>query len=725
LETNKKTIITSCPHDCGGRCVLKVHIEDGIIRRIETDDGEEPQYRACPRGRAYRKRVYSEERLKYPMKRTGKRGEGKFERISWDEAFRAVADEMGRVKETYGNQSILYIAYSGNTGTFLHGQLSVFRLLTMFGGFTAVRGSASFWGSLFNSEITYGTVNAGHTSDDILNSKYIILWGFNPAVSINRTNTSWYLTRAKEQGAKIVSIDPRYTDSAAAFAGQWVPIRPGTDTAMLVAMAHVMIEENLLDRDFLNTYTTGFDAFEGYVLGSEDGEVKDPRWAESITGVKAHTIRSIARDYATMKPGKILTLGAPGRTAFGEQFHRAASTLAAMTGNIGIEGGDPAGFNLPSVGLQPAAGTGLISGKVIANLPEGARQMSTIHITRLWDALLTGKSGGHPADIKLVYITNSNAVNPFMNANRAAEALQKPETVIVHEQFMTPTAKFADYLLPVNTHLERNDIIRPWQGGPYFIYMNKAIESLHESKSDFEISVGMAKALGIKEFSDKTEDEWLREMWENAKGLTDSKPLPEYEEFREKGIHKIPLEKPVIAFEKQRVDPDNNPFPTESGKIEIFSKKLAAQNVPDLPPIPKYIRAWEGRDDELAGKYPLQLVSTHNKVRVHSQMYNNPWLRDLEEHVVWINTADASERGIHDGDNVMAFNDRGKVLIRAKVTERIMPGVVSISEGAWYNPDEEGVDRGGCVNVLLKDAHSPAGSFCSNTCLVQIEKAKE
>ena len=192
-DSEDRTVITSCPHDCGGRCVLKVHVKDGVVTKIHTDDGEEPQLRACARGRAYRQRLYSPDRLQYPMKRIGKRGEGKFERISWEEAFKTVAGELNRVKEAYGNQSILYIAYSGNTGTFLHSQLSVFRLLTKFGGFTAVRGSASFWGSLFNSETTYGTVTAGHTSDDILNSKFIILWGYNPAVSVLKTNTAWYL----------------------------------------------------------------------------------------------------------------------------------------------------------------------------------------------------------------------------------------------------------------------------------------------------------------------------------------------------------------------------------------------------------------------------------------------------------------------------------------------------------------------------------------------------
>jgi anaerobic dimethyl sulfoxide reductase subunit A len=723
-NNSEKTVISSCPHDCGGRCVLKVHVKDHIITKIETDDGEGTQLRACARGRAYRQRVYSPDRLKYPMKRIGERGEGKFKRISWDQALEEISSELIRIKETYTPEAILNISYSGNTGTFLHNQLSLFRLLTMFGGFTPIWGSASFWGSLFSSETTFGTVTAGHTGDDIPNAEFIIMWGWNPAETVQKTNTAHYLSLAKEKGITIVSIDPRFTDSAAAFANQWIPIRPGTDTAMIIAMAYVMITEDLHDKEFLEKYTVGFDKFESYVLGTDDNQPKTPAWAETITGVKAETIEKIAKQYAQNKPSKILTLGAPGRTAFGEQFHRSLSTLSAMTGNIGIYGGEPAAFGLPPVGLQPAAGTGLIARKMTGNLPEGARQRPAIHITKLWDAILKGKDGGYPADIKMAYITNGNPVNQFMNSNKAAEALKKLETIIVHEQFMTPTAKYADILLPINTQFERNDIIRPWQGGPYCIYLNKAIDSLYESKSDLEICTGLAKKLGLSGYNELTEDEWLRDFWEAAKDLTDSKPLPDYDSFKKEGIFKVKTDKPIIAFAKQIKDPKNNPFPTPSGKIEIYSEKLEERNTPNLPPIPMYIETWEGRNDPLAKKYPLQLISTHSKRRIHSNMDNIPWLKNLEPHVAWVNPEDAKTRGLKNNDNARVFNDRGTISIKVKVTERIIPGTVSVGQGAWFSPDKEGVDRGGCANVLLKDEHSPAGAFCSNTCLVEINKSE-
>jgi anaerobic dimethyl sulfoxide reductase subunit A len=492
---------------------------------------------------------------------------------------------------------------------------------------------------------------------------------------------------------------------------------------MLIAMAYVIITENLQDQKFLDRYTVGFERFREYVLGKEDGVPKTPAWAQEITGVPAATIESLAKEYATMKPAALMCTGAPGRTAFGEQFHRALSTLSAITGNMGMHGGEPAGFGFQPVGLQAMTGTGLISGLITGNLPEGTAQKKGVHITKVWDAILKGKAGGYPDDFKLAYITNGNALNQFPNSNKGAEALRKLEFIVVHEQFLTPTARFADILLPVNTHLERNDIIRPWFSGPWYIYMNKAIESLYESKSDLEICAELARRLGIEGYSDKTEDEWLRGFWKASEEMSSTKPLVDYDTLKKKGVHKIPLKEPVIAFKEQIENPEKHPFPTPSGKIEIYSELLAAMNNPKLPPIPKYLEPWEGRSDPLAKKYPLQLITTHFKRRIHSQFDNIQLLKELEPQEVWISSTDAGERDIRHGDLVRIFNDRGEVVIPARVTERIMPGVVSIYQGAWFNPDKNGADRGGCANVLTKDDHSPAGAFCGNNALVQVEKA--
>ncbi|MFC2001980.1 molybdopterin-dependent oxidoreductase, partial [Chloroflexota bacterium] len=312
----EQVIRSACAHHCGGSCAWKVHVKEGVITRLEPDDESvEPQLRGCLRGHALRQQVYAPDRLIYPMKRAGTRGEGKFERISWDEALDTVSSKLIGIKKTYGNAAILFCWGGGNT-TLVHGMShAATRLLNMFGGFTGTWGSSSWEAATFGSVVQYGTIHVANLRDDLLNSRLIIIWGVHPQSTIHSTNTMWYLARAREQGARVIAIDPRYTSSAATVADQWIPIIPSTDTAMAIAMAYVMIKENLHDQAFLDRYTIGFDKFKEYVMGTTDGIPKTPEWAEKRTGVPATIIEQVARDYATIKPGALLSGIAPGRTA--------------------------------------------------------------------------------------------------------------------------------------------------------------------------------------------------------------------------------------------------------------------------------------------------------------------------------------------------------------------------------------------------------------------------
>jgi len=311
-------------------------------------------------------------------------------------------------------------------------------------------------------------------------------------------------------------------------------------------------------------------------------------------------------------------------------------------------------------------------------------------------------------------VTHNNPVNQLGNTNKMVQALRKLEFIVVAEQVMTATARFADILVPVSTFMERNDIVT---GGlaPFYGYVNKVIEPLYESKSPLEICCELATRLGISVYSSKTEEEWLREL---VKGSY----VSDYDTFKKKAVYRLKFPEPRVAFKEQIEDPRNNPFPTPSGKIEIYSQRLADMNNPEIPPIPKYIEPWEGRNDPLSAKYPLQLITTRFKRRAHTQFDSVPWLRELLPQAISINPIDAKARGISEGDEVRVFNDRGEVIVPVIVTERIMPGVVDLPQGAWYRPDERGVDRGGCANVLTKDAGSPGGAACDNTCLVQVQK---
>ena len=446
-DSDVSIINTGCCHDCGGRCVLKAHVKDGKIIRLESDTGETPQIRACLRGRAYRQRLYSPDRLKYPLRRVGERGQGKFERITWDEALDTVAENLNRIKASYGNSAILFLPGAGNQGL-LHGPTAPGMLLQQFGGFTRFWASPSYEGALFASMATYGTIRTGHSRDDLLNSRLIIMWGWNPANSIWDPETSLSLAKAREKGARMVAVDPRYTDSVSTFADQWIPIRPGTDAAMLIAMAYVIITEHLQDQAFIEKYTQGFDQYKDYVLGKTDGEPKTPEWAESITKVPAKVIADLARAYATQKPAALIAGWGPARTAMGEQYSRSAAVLCALTGNIGIPGGYAAGFmrayssretghlqkkdpnqqidkskGIPS--SNPVENGALPRPNSLYKLSGGTNATSArIHQSKIWDAILRGRAGGYPADLKMAYIVASNCLNQYPNSNRGAQALR-------------------------------------------------------------------------------------------------------------------------------------------------------------------------------------------------------------------------------------------------------------------------------------------------------------
>ncbi|MDP6511378.1 MAG: molybdopterin dinucleotide binding domain-containing protein, partial [Dehalococcoidia bacterium] len=449
---------------------------------------------------------------------------------------------------------------------------------------------------------------------------------------------------------------------------------------------------------------------------------KTPQWAEAITGVPADTIVALAREYAATRPAALMAGIAPGRTAYGEQYHRAVSILAAMTGNVGIHGGDAAGRAWESiVGGYPLKMRSPIKvPNPVDDVPEPPRgsptsyKASRVHYNDIPDFILKGKAGGFPADCKLAWVVNCNYLNQFPNTNKIAQAFKALDFLVVMEQFMTPTAKFADIILPTTTFLERNDIDQG-VGGAYYGFVNKCIEPCGETRSHLEIGRGLAEKLGIASYGDQTEEEYLREAVSRSE-------VPDFDDFRNQVIYRLPLDEPYVAFQQQIEDPENIAFKTPSGKIEIYSQHWAELAQPGIPALPQYFEGWETTSDPLAQKYPLMLITTHFRRRALSQFENLPWIRETQRQVVILNSVDAQARGIAEGDMVRVFNDRGVMELPVRVTERIVPGVVDVPHGAWYDPDKEGVDRGGCANVLTKDAYSPGGSFPYNTGLVQVEK---
>jgi anaerobic dimethyl sulfoxide reductase subunit A len=724
VEGDEQVFSSTCAHNCGGRCIVRVHVREGQIVRISSDDGpwraELPPLRACGRGYAQADRVNHRERLLYPQRRVGQRGEGRFERCNWDEALDEVAAQMLRIRKQYGAASILDISRTGST-SMLHNRTTVARLLNLFGGCTELWGNLSNEAEIFALDITFGAKDykaTGREPTDYVNSKLIVMWGWSPADMTFGTNTIQYLHRAQQAGVKIVSVNPRRSESLARLAERNYPIRPGTDTAMLLAMAYVILTEELHDQAFLDRHVLGFDAdhlpegappgsdFRAYLEGRTDGQPKTPGWAAELCGLPAEDIVGLAREYATSKPAALQTGYAPGRTAAGEQFHRATYALSAMTGNIGIAGGNcgsSGGAKLVRMGRLPG-GTN----------PTGAK----INSTHLAEAILQGKGGGFPADIKMVYSACGNLLNQIANLPRTVEAFKQLEYVVVQDQFVTPTARYADVLLPAASGYERNDIHIPWSGsGHYALFMQQAVEPPGECRTDYAICAELARRLGVEGYDPKSEDDWLREFVAVSE-------IDDYEAFKASGVARLKAPEHAVAFAQNIADPDNNPFPTPSGKIELYSTRLAANDDPYglgmVPPIPTWIDPFEGVTDPRRAKFPLQMVTPHSKARTHSTHANQTVLHHLDPKGVWINPDDAAERGIADGQTVRVFNDRGATRLPAVVTPAMRQGVISITEGSWWQPDADGVDRGGCPNLLSHNQPSACGATTYNSCLVEV-----
>jgi len=771
-----------CPaHNCGGRCLLTAHIENGRITRLDTDNRPDslaaPQLRACPRGRAYLRRQYHPDRLLHPLKRTGKRGKGQFQQISWDEALDTVAAQFERVKTTYGNEA-LFVPYGTGSYNQLNGSHTARRLLNLYGGCLGIYNSYSWAAINAATPTVWGTLVTGNQRQDWLNSRYILMWGWNPAEMRDGTNSDYFIKLARQNGAKIVCIDPRHSLSAAALADEWIPIRPGTDAAMMTAMAYVMLTEGLLEADFIRKYCLGWDAasmppghesdesYSDYLLGVRDGLPKTPDWAAAITAVPAGAIVRIAREYATIKPAMLYQGYGMQRRAYGEQVVRAGCTLAAITGNFGISGGWASGL-----GLQAPDGGGLWT-----VFPTGENPVKAAIPVFLWtEAVLRGKNmtqadgvTGVPrltSDIKLIYAVATNClINQHANVNRSAEILRdesKVEFLVVQDNFLTPTARFADIILPVCTQFETWGVEDGWKYSDEVILQPKLVEPPGECKSDYQICADIAERLGIGDAYTEGRDEkaWV-EYCLNVYRLARFPELPTLDEFLEKnlGAWSRPVTKPAIAFEDFRCDPEKYPLNTPSGKIEIFSKQLSDFGKPDeVPPIPKYIQEWESPFDERwsssrerseqayrdrahslkphglgtvestptrpVAKYPLQAIGHHTLARVHSTHDNNDWLGEAFPQRIFINPLDAAERDIRDGDFVRAWNERGELVLPARVTSRILPGVVDIPQGAWWSPNENGVDFGGCVNVLTSERWTPfAFGTAQHTIMVEVER---
>lgn len=795
-ESEEKWITAGCIYDCGSRCLNKVLVKDGIVIRQKTDDldPDSPdffQHRACNRGRALRKHMLAADKLKYPMKRKnwepggGKkelRGKDEWVRISWDEALDILASELKNVKEKYGNRAIL----STNR--------EVSNVIKAFGGHVTGWGTTSFgaWGSTA-PQVGYIYYNPDPVNDrfDMRNCETVILFGGNPAWSSPASALYHSYLQVKKAGAKFIIIDPIYTDTSAALDAEWIPIRPSTDGAMLLGIAHTLITEDdpvtnpLIDWNFLKRYTIGFDAesvpegadpkenFKDYVLGTYDGQPKTPEWASEICGVEPNKIRYLARELRKDKKVALLTTWASARTNNADNLPQLFITIGAMTGHIGKSGhmtGDSAHRCGGNGGPfhWTVGGTGLPNPK---NPVDDA-----ICTSEIWQRILDGKyiyTGGKDAylppeerdlNIRAIIHTGSNALQTWPNVMKGIEVHRKVDFVATVALFPTLTAQYADLVLPATTIWERIGDIGTWGTKEAVIVSSQVMEPLYEAKSDRWIAEELMKRLGldVKELFPISEKQVYFNQIAGATVQVDQKTyvplvtiteadLAEWgvegqpqqgkiglKEFIERGIYKVKRTAGDnlgnIALKEFIDDPEANPVGSDSGKIEIHCKKLAdninRRGFSKIRPIPTWIPVVDGYQDsftdwdkKIKGEYPYQVVQVHHLSKAHTNFANNPWLLEAWDNPIYMNTKDAAANGVSDGDPVVVSSKYGKVLRRAHVTERIMPGVMAIHHGCWTQIDEAtGIDIGGGENTLLGAPPTGVGLNGYNSCLVKIEK---
>ncbi len=748
--------ITTVPHASHWGAFNAV-VRDGRLieaRAPANDPSPSPMLAAIP------EMVHGKARIGRPMVREGwlkhrdrNRGHDRFVEVPWDQAMSLVAEELARVKAEHGNESIFAGSYGwSSAGRFHHAKSQLQRFMNGFGGFTAQKHNYSYAAALALLPHVVGTVAASQgpisSYDGIAaNTKLMLCFG---GLSMKNTqldtggiahhHTADWLKTCAANGVRFVIVSPLRDDVPpfleAAGVAEWLPIRPNTDTAMMLALAHVVLAEGLEDKGFLDQYCVGGEAVRAYVLGESDGQPKTPAWAEAITGVPADRIVELARQMAETRT-MLSAAWSLQRADHGEQPFWMLIALASLLGQIGLPGG---GFGF---GYASTSGQGAPRPKVGSPaLPMGSNPTgSFIPVARITSMLLSpgqtydfdGEKRIYP-DTRLVYWCGGNPFHHHQDLNRLARAFQQPECIVVHEPFWTATARHADIVLPATTTLERNDIgagarDRVWSA------MHQAIQPVALSRNDNAIFTELAERLGFEPAFTEGRDEmgWLRSIYETA--TTKAKAghgidLPDFETFWAQGGVELPQPaEPYTMFGEFRADAAAAPLGTPSGKIELYSEKIAGFGYDDCPGHPVWLepKEWLGHVTEVKA-HPLHMISNQPRTRLHGQ--NDPAGPSKASKIkgrepIWLHPHDAAARDLTHGDIVRVFNERGAVLAGAVVTDRVMPGVVQFATGAWYDPTEPGgLDKHGNPNVLTRDQGTSklAQGPSSHSALVQVER---
>ena len=742
-ESEEETVVPAyCSCNCASRCPLWLHVKDGEIQWIQSEteawdpEDETSKFRACLRGRSVRRWINSPDRLKYPMKRVGKRGDGEFERITWDEAIQTINEKLQYTYENYGPEAVYWTLGSGVYG--LTGR-PIGRWLSLTGGYLGYYGSYSAAQITKAAPFMWGSMG-GSTAAAIQDSDLVICMGWSPSDSMmgstGEAKHGYNWAHRMNPNAKYIHIDPRFSDTKCGNDDEWIPIRPGTDAALVAAIANVLIKEDLVARDFLHTYCVGFDeetmpeeyqgqnkSYEAYVMGTGyDMVEKTPEWAEPITLIPASRIEQLAHELAEAKAPFVGQYYGIQRHSNGELACLSVSLLPLLVGKLG-QPGTSNGLDVGAYSFSMSQIGGTNPCKTQISIFTWADAIDHGHeMTKTRDGVVNADKLS--SDIKFLVEYGGNCMtNQHSDANVAHDILvdeTKCEFILVFETLMNDAAKYADILLPDIMRAEQPSIINDgWSGDVATAVFSTGydVAEKFERRSSFDVCADLCEAAGVRdEYLDgKDQEGWIRQLYDAAREKTPH--LPTYEEGMKMGAYHYRNPVGYTPACKAFVDdPVANPLKTPSGKVEIFSSQL--QEIADtwelddprdvICPIPIYTPGVDSYED-CTEEMPFTLIGFHYKSRTHSSWGGIEIVKEACPQEVWINPIDAEKYGIENGETISVFNDHGEVHIFAKVTPRIIPGSLAIPQGAWRDADMNGdrIDKGGCINTLTNMHPSP------------------
>lgn len=706
--------------------------------------------------------VYSKERIQRPAIRQGwlskhehsdrtLRGKESFVEVPWDEALDLIVHEYQRVRTQYGADGLFSGSYGwASAGRFHHGRSQLRNFYALNGGSVDQTGNYSWGSAQFFLPYVIGTY-------DILLGKmtewrsieshcelFIAIGGLAlknaqiGAGGVGEHKLALYLKKLADKNIPIINISPMRDDCPDFIHAEWIPIRPNTDTALLLALCYEILHQQKEDHAFLKQYCVGIDEFKAYLFGQQDHIIKDARWASQITGIPAERIQRLAQQLIGVR-SYITCSYAVQRAHRGEQPYWLVIALASLLGQIGLPGG---GF-----GFGHGSGNGISSERramPAPALPMLKNRGQKIPVARIADMLLhpgapylfEGKTRHYP-DIHLIHWAGGNPFHHHQQLNRLVQGWQKPDTIIVQDIVWTAAAKMADIVLPITSTLERNDIGASSRD-PYVFAMHQAIQPLYQARHDYDVFSDLAERLGFKNAftQGRNEHEWLTHLYESwrDKQLVNMPDLIDFDAFWNKGYVDIPKdEQPFILFEDFRQDPIQHHLNTPSGKIELYSKTIEQYHLADFAPHPEWRPPVEWLGSDKAKQWPLHLISVQPKDRLHSQLAKTPLVfsnQTAGKETLLMHPTDAKERHIQEYDLVEVINDRGRIFAGVQLTEGITQGVVIMSTGAWFDPgfgkkEWLPTEQSGNPNVLTLDIGTSSLTQGPNamSCLVEVQLA--